>query len=175
MANKNNKTQSKKGNLIISIGSTVLILALVLASFINKGNNDVKKESSTVTVNAQQGGDVVINKSDITETASFIPYQSGNTKMEIIAVKASDGSIRTAFNTCQVCFDSGRGYYVQQGDELICQNCGNRFKISQVEKEKMGCNPVPILDGDKTDNGQTITIPQSFIDQNAVLFSNWKV
>ena len=45
--------------------------------------------------------------------------------MEIVAVKALDGSIRTAFNTCQVCYNSGRGYYQQEGNELVCQNCGN--------------------------------------------------
>jgi uncharacterized membrane protein len=94
--------------------------------------------------------------------------------MEVIAVKASDGTIRTAFNTCQVCFDSGRGYYKQEGDELVCQNCGNRFKISQVEKVKNGCNPVPILSTDKTEDEGTITIPASLLTQYAPLFSEWK-
>jgi uncharacterized membrane protein len=37
-----------------------------------------------------------------------------------------------------------------------------------------GCNPVPILDENKTDNGTTITIPQSYLNQNKELFSNWK-
>lgn len=29
--------------------------------------------------------------------------------------------IRTAFNTCQVCYSSGKGYYVQSGNVLVCQ------------------------------------------------------
>ena len=41
------------------------------------------------------------------------------TYIEVLAVKSSDGTIRTAFNTCQVCYASGRGYYIQQGDGLI--------------------------------------------------------
>ena len=94
--------------------------------------------------------------------------------MEIVAVKAPDGSIRKAFNTCQVCYNSGRGYYVQEGNQLVCQNCGNRFDISQIEVIKGGCNPVPILKTDKTENSKTITIPSSFLQKNTSLFGKWK-
>jgi hypothetical protein len=45
---------------------------------------------------------IVIKKKDITSTATFIPYKVNGFDMEIIAVKASDGTIRTALNTCQV-------------------------------------------------------------------------
>ncbi len=119
----------------------------------------VSREADTPETNESGNGEgITIVKKDITETATFIPYKIGNTKMEIVAVKAPDGTIRTALNTCQVCWDSGRGYYKQEGDELVCQNCSNRFKISQIEKIKNGCNPVPITEEEKTDNGDTITI-----------------
>jgi Predicted membrane protein len=94
--------------------------------------------------------------------------------MEIIAVKASGGSIRTALNTCQVCYRSGRGYYKQVGDVFVCQNCGNRFKIDQVELIKGGCNPVPILDGDKTDSGDSIGISKAYLESAAPYFAAWK-
>jgi hypothetical protein len=123
---------------------------------------------------ADSAAGLVIKKSEITPTAKFIAYKSGDTSMEIIAVKAPDGTIRTSFNTCQVCFSSGRGYYKQSGDVLVCQNCGNQFKISQVEKEKGGCNPVPILENVKTDNGTTISLTKEYLDSNASLFLNWK-
>lgn len=53
-------------------------------------------------------------------------------EMEVIAVKDSGGTVRTAFNTCQVCYSSGKGYYKQKGDKLVCQNCGNAFTMDQV-------------------------------------------
>jgi hypothetical protein len=114
---------------------------------------------------------LVINKKDITSTAAFIPYKAKGLAMEIIAVKASDGTIRTALNTCQVCYRSGRGYYKQVGDVLVCQNCGNRFKIDQVEKVKGGCNPVPILEGDKKDSGDTIGISRKYLESAAPYFA----
>ena len=48
---------------------------------------------------------------NISSTAQFYPVDVDGTQMEVLAVKAPDGTIRTAFNTCQVCYDSGRGYY----------------------------------------------------------------
>jgi hypothetical protein len=126
--------KAKKSNKGILIVAGIAILAIAV-SFMIKGGNG----SDT----AAKGGDITIVKSEVTEKAKFIPYKAGNTKMEVIALKAPDGSIRTAFNTCQVCYNSGRGYYVQEGDELVCQNCGNRFKSSQVELIKGGCNMCP--------------------------------
>ena len=123
---------------------------------------------------AAQSGDIVIPVKDVTETATFYPITVDGVKMEALAVKAPDGTIRTALNTCQVCFDSGRGYYKQEGDVLVCQNCGNRFRTSDVEKVKGGCNPVPVLTEDKVVTDDTITIPAEFLQQAKVLFGNWK-
>jgi len=119
-------------------------------------------------------GDLVIPLSGITQKASFYQYNVNGTKLEVIAVKAPDGSIRTAFNTCQVCYSSGKGYYVQQGDYLVCQNCGNRFKADQVEVSKGGCNPVPIFNADKTVDGTNITISKAYLEKSKAIFANWK-
>jgi hypothetical protein len=119
-------------------------------------------------------GDLKIPKAEITSTAKFYPYKAGNIGMEVLALRALDGTIRTAFNTCQVCYSSGRGYYVQQGDVLVCQNCGNRFRASQVEIIKGGCNPVPISRELKTEDAENITISKAVLQEAAFLFTNWK-
>ncbi|MEL7608241.1 MAG: DUF2318 domain-containing protein [Bacillota bacterium] len=117
---------------------------------------------------------LVIQKSGITETADFIAYRAGGIDMEVIAVKASDGTIRAALNTCQVCYDSGKGYYVQEGDELVCQNCGNRFSIDEIGDAKSGCNPVPVAVQYLSEDDQTITISGEFLSGNANLFAEWE-
>jgi uncharacterized membrane protein len=121
-----------------------------------------------------EGSDIVIPIADITSTARFYPTTVGGTAMEVLAVKAPDGSIRTAFNPCQVCFDSGRGYYEQEGSVLVCQNCGNRFATDDVEIKTGGCNPVPIFEEDKTVTESSITIPVSTLEQATDLFAKWK-
>jgi hypothetical protein len=168
MSKKKNKKPFKTYAIIAGAAAAVVLGVIIMTSG-NKEAEDGQTAGSSV-----QGTGISITKSDVTEEASFIPYKADGTKLEVIAVKASDGTVRTALNTCQVCFNSGRGYYVQEGDELVCQNCGNRFNIDQIEKQKNGCNPVPILDENKTDDGSVITIADEFLKQAAPLFEKWK-
>ncbi|MDR2445713.1 MAG: DUF2318 domain-containing protein [Treponema sp.] len=118
--------------------------------------------------------DLVIQIAEVTENAVFYPVDIGGTRLEALAVKAPDGTIRTAFNTCQVCYSSGRGFYKQQGTVLVCQNCGNRFRMSQVEVRSGGCNPVPIFPANKTVTGTTITISKEFLNEAKRIFARWR-
>ncbi|MDR1087980.1 MAG: DUF2318 domain-containing protein [Coriobacteriales bacterium] len=110
----------------------------------------------------------------VSSTATFYPVVIDGTAMEVLAVTAPDGTIRTAFNTCEVCYDSGRGYYEQEGDVLVCQNCGNRFKTSEVEVQSNGCNPWPIFAEDKTVTDEAITLSYDFLSESTRVFANWK-
>jgi len=56
---------------------------------------------------------------------------------------------------------------------LVCQNCGNRFQLDQVEKIKGGCNPVPILEENKNEDESYIIISQAFMEENKGLFEKW--
>jgi len=139
----------------------------------SSGNKESKSEATNkATTNIVSG--IEINKSEISNKVKFYPYESNGIKMEVLALKSSDGTIRTALNTCQVCYSSGKGYYVQEGNELVCQNCGNRFSADMVGKTKGGCNPVPISDTSKIDDGTKITIDKNYLDKNKTYFSNWK-
>lgn len=136
------------------------------------GQADVSDKPEETANNSK---DLVIRITDITEDAKFIAYDGLDTEMEIIAVKASDGTVRTAFNTCQVCYSSGRGYYKQEGGRLVCQNCGNSFGMDDVEVTKGGCNPFPITSDYKTETADTVTIPGEFLEAAQVIFENWKI
>ncbi len=58
-------------------------------------------------------------------------------------IKSSDGVIRAAFDACDVCWPSGRGY-IQSGDDMVCRNCGRRFASVLVNEVQGGCNPAPL-------------------------------
>ena len=174
--------KSKFIGRVLSLSALLLITGVVLAGCGTKESTPVApKESEELAQTEEQaeavdlaGKDLVIPLADISETASFFPVDIDGTRVEVVAVKAEDGSIRTAFNTCQVCYDSGRGYYVQKGDVLVCQNCGNQFPMDRVEVEAGGCNPWPIFDENKTVTEESITIPNTFLNEATVIFANWK-
>ncbi len=119
-------------------------------------------------------GDLRIPKKEVTATVSFYPYKAAGVLMEVLALRAPDGSVRTAFNTCQVCYSSGRGWYTQRGEYLVCNNCGNRFLASQVELVKGGCNPVPITRDLKSEDANFITLPKALFEEAKPLFLKWK-
>jgi uncharacterized membrane protein len=177
-------SKSKKSNVKNkkAINNYVLAAVLLLLVFVgyklivpkndSAQNNDVV--AGNITEGVVDGIDLKITKADITEKASFYPYKEAGNYMEVIALKASDGTIRTALNTCQVCYDSGKGYYEQVGDTLVCQNCGNVFGVDDVEIVKGGCNPVPILKENKTEDGEFVTISGEFLADNQDYFARWK-
>ncbi|MCI2112763.1 MAG: DUF2318 domain-containing protein [Ruminococcus sp.] len=133
-------------------------------------NSDIKAE----TVKVSSGENLKIKIADVTDTAKFYPVDIDGTEIEVIAIKDSSGEIRTAFNTCQICYSSGRGYYEQEGDYLVCQNCGNSFSADQVEVQSGGCNPVPIFSENKTVTDDTIEISYDCLNEAKQIFANWK-
>ena len=168
--------KKSKMNLILVIVGVILIAGYFGLSTANKNANS--EDASNNATNGASfeivGKDLKFTKADITEKASFFPYEEASNYMEVIAIKASDGSIRTALNTCQVCYDSGRGYYEQVGDTLVCQNCGNVFGVDDIEVIKGGCNPIPILETEKSEDDEFVTIKGAFLEENAIYFENWK-
>jgi uncharacterized membrane protein len=58
-------------------------------------------------------------------------------------LKSSDGVIRSAFDACDVCWQADKGYY-QDGDVMVCRNCGRRFASVLVNEVQGGCNPAPL-------------------------------
>lgn len=168
------KSSNKKIRLLMSVAlMTVVIVGL--AGCNRKTNKATNTTTSSVNTDAVSSGeDLVIPSSEVSNKVSFYPVEIDGVKLEVIAVKASDNTIRTAFNTCQICYSSGRGYYKQSGDALICQNCGNQFAMDQVEVESGGCNPWPIFDENKTVDDDNITISYDFLKESTGIFENWK-
>lgn len=126
------------------------------------------------SISLAENGDVILRAEEIGTEASYFDYDANGTTVQLFAVRASDGTVRLALNTCQVCNGSPYAYFVQDGDWFICQNCMNRFASTNVGILSGGCNPIPITDQVYTKQDGMITIPASFLDENAPLFQNWK-
>jgi uncharacterized membrane protein len=160
---------------MIGFGVLMGLFVIVIAVIIIASRGGLSQASSAPRASLVVDEDVVIPLSGVTSTASFYPVQIDGEQMELFAVKASDGSIKTAFNTCKDCYNSGNGYYIQDGSTLVCQNCRNIFSIENVGEVSGGCNPVPISDENKIVGQATITIPRSFLAQTKLEFDSWKV
>ena len=150
--------------------AAIVAVILLVAGGIAFAQNAVLNQRKPVVTDQ----DLVIQIADITENALFYPVVIDGMRIEALAVRAPDGTIRTAFNACRVCYSSGRGYFVQQGTVLVCQNCGNRYRMGQVERQAGGCNPEPIFPANKTVADSTITISREYLKKAKAMFESWK-
>ncbi len=83
--------------------------------------------------------------------ARHFEHKTGDTTIRYFILKSSDNVVRAAFDACDVCWRSGKGY-VQEGDQMVCRNCGRRFSSIKINEVQGGCNPAPLnrsIDGDR--------------------------
>lgn len=180
--NYNNKSNKKsiKALLPIFLGIVVVALILVATDFLSmfKKNTDPEITSSDTkslsAVSSNEKGDVIIQTDSITGDPLFYDYDLDGTTISLFALKASDGTIRTALNTCQVCNGSPYAFFELKEDQVQCQNCGNLFSLDMIGLKKGGCNPIPIMEDEREESDGTITISAEFLKNNSSLFDNWK-
>ncbi len=147
-----------------------MTIAAVAALVTVNSSDDMEVQSSTAAKNSG----IEINTDAVAATASYYDVDIDGTTVEVFAVLASDGSVRLAMNTCQVCNGSPYAYFEQDGDYFICQNCGNSFSRDEVGLISGGCNPVPITEDDYIEADGVITVSEDFLEENAYRFSAWK-
>jgi uncharacterized membrane protein len=75
--------------------------------------------------------------------AHYFVHRHGDIAIRYFVLKSADGVLRAAFDACDVCWPSGKGY-AQEGDFMVCRNCGQRFHSSKINEVKGGCNPAPL-------------------------------
>ena len=133
-----------------SKGNTVKILMLVVVALVAVGAYVVTRTGGerAVTVAGPGGGtpkageDVSIPVSELSAQARFYEYKTASGKtVRFFAVRSSDGVYRAALDACDVCFHAKKGYS-QEGEDMVCNNCGMHFPSAKVNEAKGGCNPV---------------------------------
>jgi uncharacterized membrane protein len=75
--------------------------------------------------------------------AFSLSLESEGGQLHYFALKSRDGAYRAALDACDVCFRTNRGYR-QEGDLMVCNNCGQTFPSNRIGEIKGGCNPHPL-------------------------------
>lgn len=165
--------KQKKQKILLPIAAVAVIAvaaaAIAVPKLLKSGN-----ETDTAAGTVAFQGDIVIPESEVGETATFYDYDADGTTVELFAVRASDGTVRLALNTCQVCNGSPYAYFVQKGDSFICQNCKNTFKRDSIGTVHGGCNPTPLTEEEYQVTDGNIIVPAELLEQYAPNFKNWK-
>ncbi len=151
--------------LVASVVIVVAVVALAAMALMRGGGNG-PAPSQDVPVTAT--GEVKIPVSELTDEARFYSSAAGSTKVQFFALRGSDGQIHVGTDACDVCYGSKKGYH-QEGDQMVCNNCGRRFSVNSIGTENTagGCWPSHInwrLDGD------TVVVTSQDLGAKAYMF-----
>lgn len=150
----------------------VVVLTFTVVFAVGCGDDTPEGNEAEEPEGGWEEVDLVIALSDISSAPNFFGVTVNGTYMEIIAFDA--GGVRTMFNTCQSCYGSREAYFEVVGKYLECQNCKNKFLLTAVGVESSGCNPVPILEDERTITEDSLTIGYEILAQHTKYFKKWK-
>lgn len=149
----------------------VFAALLAVAAYLVLGASKDNPASTAVATNAGAGAaaarDITIPLSDLSDKAKFFDYKLPDNKpVRFFVIRSSDGQYRAAMDACDMCYHAKKGYH-QEGDDMVCNNCGLHFHSSQINEKHGGCNPVGLP---RTIEGNQLVIKASEIESRGSYF-----
>lgn len=135
----------------------MVVLALAACSSKSEKYSEVKADNGLVQIDINSVSD---------GEAHFYHMNVDGKDIKFFVVKAKDGVIRAAFDACDVCFPQKKGYR-QEGDNMVCNNCGQQFNTAQINEVRGGCNPSPL---ERTESNGKVVIKVSDIQSGVKYF-----
>lgn len=119
-------------------------------------------ESSSI-----QGDTFVVPTAEVSDgKAHYYQVEAGGKDILFFVLQSPDGVLRAAFDACDVCYEAKKGYS-QEGEFMVCNNCGRRFHASRINEVKGGCNPAPL---NRVVEGENLIITMADIAEGAFYF-----
>jgi len=124
-----------------SLLAATLYVAIVLMLGAEFVYAQAMNEPSAAAAVAAQNGEVQIPVAQLADsTLHFYSADIGNTTVRFMVVHEATGQYVTALDACEICGSKG---YKQEGQNVICRNCGAVIYIPSIG-QKGGCNPIPV-------------------------------
>lgn len=163
------KGKSKTTSLLIAAA----LVVVAIAAYLVISTSSDKPATTTIATGADAGsgaattGDIRIPISDLGNKAKFFDYKLADNKpMRFFVLKSSDGVYRAALDACDTCYHAKKGYH-QEGDDMVCNNCGLHFHSAKINEVQGGCNPVGLP---RTVEGDSLIIKASDLESRKQYF-----
>ena len=146
----------------LTVTTILLLLIAVVLSGCSGSTSSAGKNAGQIT---PANGKLEIPVAGINDGKAhhFKVKSDDGTMVTFFVLKSADGILRAAIDACDVCYRSGLGYY-QEGDNMVCKNCGQKFASNKINVIKGGCNPAPL---NRTVSGDTLVIQMKDINMNS--------
>ena len=127
-----------------------------------EGNRNVQ-----YTALKAENGDVKVSLDALKGSeANYFVYHANGADIKFFVLRASDGTVRVAMDSCTSCYHAKLGYR-QNGETMICNNCGMSFKSTDVGHITGGCSPIPLKN---SQDGKTLVVKAKDLEAGVQYF-----
>ena len=131
----------KSSGTLLLIVISLLVTAGALVGWLGIPGTGGAPAQKSVSASA---GKVTIPIAELNDgQAHFYSYKGQGGKIPFFVIKGKDGTLRAAFDACDVCYKEKKGYE-QKGELMICKNCNQTFPVAKIGTVSGGCNPSPL-------------------------------
>jgi uncharacterized membrane protein len=150
-------------HIVAAVGALVVVAVVAFIVMSNRGGG----EAATATAAVAPGADVTMPVASVNDgKAHFFTYDAGGTTVKYFVLADSSGKVRAALDACEVCYPQKKGYH-QEGDSMVCNNCGKVFPAKDINVITGGCNPIPLK---RSASNGTLTITVDSLNGGAQYF-----
>jgi uncharacterized membrane protein len=111
-----------------------------------------------------QNSQVEISLSELTDSSlHYYTADVNGTVIRFLVIHQTNGNYSVALDACQICGWAG---YRQQGQNVICRNCGATIYIPSIG-DRGGCNPIPVKS--RVEGGEVVVDLSALADSAATV------
>lgn len=149
-------------NAVIIAGAGVFFGVMLLVTAGGRGSS---QQAETLSGGGQ---DITLPVAQFEDgQARFYRYvTAAGREIRFFVMKSSDGVVRAAFDACDTCYREKKGYH-QEGDTMVCNNCGKTFHSKDINVLQGGCNPAPL---ERATSGGQVVLSAAALNVGASYF-----
>jgi uncharacterized membrane protein len=122
---------------IVAAVAVIAVIALILMA----GRSDAP---AAATQSVATGGNVEIPLQELAGgEAKFFTHDVNGVAVKYFVLKSPDGEYRAALDASQECAKFKKGFR-QEGNDLVCNECGQKFASVSINVSDGACNPLSI-------------------------------
>ena len=147
--------------MITAVAAVAVIAVVALVVIMWPGEESAVAEAEAV------GGKVTLPLQDLAGgEARFYTYDVAGVPVRYFVMQSPDGQYRAAFDASKECGPFKKGFR-QEGTDMVCNKCGEKFAAVGINVLTGECNPAPI---ERKVSGEALVLKAADLERGVQYF-----
>lgn len=158
------QSRGRKLHVIAAVAAVAAVAAIAVVALVVTMRPGAE---SAVAEAVPVGGKVKIPLQDLASgEAQFYNYTVAGVPVRYFVMQSPDGQYRAAFDASKECGPFKKGFR-QEGTDMVCNKCGEKFAAVGINELTGACNPAPI---ERKVSGEALVLKTADLEQGVKLF-----